>query len=64
MVGPEKLDGLIRDFYPRGTNLNRFTDAEIGEMQRVLNIRPWKTLAFRIQGERVGAFIVGVVLTT
>ncbi|WP_344778848.1 IS30 family transposase, partial [Gryllotalpicola kribbensis] len=42
----ENLNGLIRDFYPKGTNFNTVTDAQIAEMQHLLNIRPRMTLEF------------------
>ena len=60
----ENLNGLIRDFYPKGTNFNDVTDAEITDMQRLLNIRPRKTLHFRTPTQTLEAYINGVALTT
>ncbi|MFC6714311.1 IS30 family transposase [Branchiibius cervicis] len=39
----ENTNGLIRDFYPKSTN---FADEQIADMQRLLNIRPRKTLGW------------------
>ncbi|GAB2568844.1 IS30-like element ISCg2 family transposase [Leucobacter ruminantium] len=39
----ENLNGLIRDFYPKGTNFNQVTDEEIAGMQDLLNDRPRQT---------------------
>lgn len=36
----ENTNGLIRDFYPKGTDFNAISDADLAETQRLLNIRP------------------------
>ncbi|WP_022882767.1 IS30 family transposase [Gryllotalpicola ginsengisoli] len=60
----ENLNGLIRDFYPKGTNFNTITDAEIAEMQRLLNMRPRMTLNYATPAERLDEHIKsGVALT-
>lgn len=59
----ENLNGLIRDFYPKGTNFNQVTDADIANMQRLLNIRPRKTLQFKTPGEKLEQYMRGVALT-
>ena len=43
----ENTNGLIRDFYPKGTNFNAITDADLAETQRLLNIRPRRVLDYR-----------------
>jgi IS30 family transposase len=61
----ENLNGLIRDFYPKGTNFNTVTDAQIAEMQHLLNIRPRMTLEFSTPAEKLDEYIKsGVALTT
>jgi transposase, IS30 family len=59
----ENLNGLIRDFYPKGTHFGHVTDAEIAEMQRLLNTRPRKTLDYRTPAETLDQLIT-VALTT
>lgn len=59
----ENTNGLIRDFYPKGTNFNTITDDEITETQRLLNIRPRATLGFHTPAETLNANITRVALT-
>ncbi len=42
----ENTNGLIRQYYPKGTNFNEVTDQEIAEVERRLNSRPRKTLGY------------------
>ncbi|WP_291525521.1 IS30 family transposase [Branchiibius sp. NY16-3462-2] len=42
----ENTNGLIRDFYPKSTDFAAVSDEQIAEMQRLLNIRPRKTLGW------------------
>ena len=60
----ENTNGLVRDFYPKGTNFNRVSDEELAETERLLNIRPRKTLGWATPGEMLGELITGVALTT
>jgi transposase, IS30 family len=60
----ENTNGLIRDFYPKGTNFNHITDTDLAEMQRLLNIRPRQTLGWRKPGDMLNELISGVALTT
>lgn len=60
----ENLNGLIRDFYPKGTNFNDVTDAEIAKMQDLLNERPRKTLGWLTPGEKLDQQLRGVALTS
>lgn len=58
----ENLNGLIRDFYPKGSNFNHVSDAEIEEMQQLLNDRPRKTLGYYTPREKLEPLITGVAL--
>ncbi|WP_422732844.1 IS30 family transposase [Microbacterium limosum] len=60
----ENTNGLIRDFYPKGTNFNEITDDELTETQRLLNIRPRRTLGYRKPADMINELINGVALTT
>jgi IS30 family transposase len=43
----ENTNGLIRRFYPKGTDFNRIPDYELVKTQNQLNERPRKVLGFR-----------------
>ena len=60
----ENTNGLIRDFYPKGTNFNTITDDDLAETQRLLNIRPRATLHFATPAEKLDEHIKRVALTT
>lgn len=60
----ENTNGLIRDFYPKGTNFNEVTDAELTQTQRLLNIRPRRILGYRKPADMMNELINGVALTT
>lgn len=59
----ENTNGLIRDFYPKGTNFNAITDDDLAETQRLLNIRPRKTLNYTTPAETLDQYIRDVALT-
>jgi IS30 family transposase len=59
----ENTNGLIRDFYPKGTNFNTITDADLAETQRLLNTRPRAVLGFYTPHEKLTERITGVALT-
>lgn len=58
----ENLNGLIRDYYPKGTNFNDDTDGAIHAMVEQLNDRPRMTLEFHRPGERLKELINSVAL--
>ncbi|WP_434056626.1 IS30 family transposase [Orlajensenia flava] len=60
----ENTNGLIRDFYPKGTNFNTISDADLGRTQHLLNIRPRAVLAFATPGETLDTQISRVALAT
>lgn len=59
----ENTNGLIREFFPKGTNFNEVTDEELAEVQRLLNDRPRKVLGFYTPREKLTERITGVALT-
>ncbi len=58
----ENTNGLIRDFYPKGTNFNDVTDEDLAETQRLLNIRPRQTLNFASPHVMLNQLINGVAI--
>ncbi len=60
----ENLNGLIRDFYPKGTNFNLVSDHDITTMQDLLNDRPRQTLGFYTPREKLNELITSVALAT
>lgn len=43
----ENTNGLIRQYFPKGTNLSLHSRAEIKRVQRLLNGRPRKVLGWK-----------------
>ncbi len=41
------MNGLIWQYFPKGTNFDQVTDEEIAEVERKLNIRPRKCLGYQ-----------------
>jgi IS30 family transposase len=52
----ENTNGLIRDFFPKGTDFATITSAEVAKVERLLNSRPRKCLGFRSPQEVFNAF--------
>ncbi len=52
----ENTNGLIRDFFPKGTDFSTITSAEIAKVERLLNSRPRKCLGFRSPQEVFNSF--------
>lgn len=47
----ENMNGLIRDFFPKGTNFDDVTEKELLHVERLLNERPRKKLGYRTPDE-------------
>ena len=47
----ENTDGLLRQYFPKGTDLSRWTADEIEAVATALNSRPRKTLTWRTPAE-------------
>ncbi|HHV20479.1 MAG TPA: IS30 family transposase, partial [Propionibacterium sp.] len=59
----ENLNGLVRDFYPKGTNFRDITDTQIAEMQDLLNGRPRRVLQWHTSTEKMAELLTGGALT-
>jgi IS30 family transposase len=58
----ENTNGLIRDFYAKGTDFTQISDEHTARTAQLLNIRPRKTLAWDTPAERLQA-LLDVALT-
>lgn len=59
----ENLNGLIRDYYPKGSDFTQISDAEITRMQDQLNDRPRMTLNWATPREMLTEYIQADALT-
>ena len=50
----DHTNGLIRDFFPKGTDFSTIANAEVAKVERLLNARPRKSLGFRSPGGCTG----------
>lgn len=53
----ENTNGLIRQFFPKGTNFKNVSSAEIQRAQDLLNERPRKTLDWKTPAEKMGELL-------
>jgi len=58
----ENLNGLVRDFYPKGVDFNTVSSEDIARMQDLLNDRPRQTLGFYTPREKLEELVTGVAL--
>ena len=58
----ENSNGLIRDFFPKGTDFTTITDDQVAQAQRLLNTRPRKILAYATPAETLNELLT-VALT-
>ena len=47
----ENTNGLLRQFFPKGTDLTQVSDSEVDRVERLLNNRPRKGLGYRTPAE-------------
>lgn len=56
----ENTNGLIRDYFPKGTDFTKVTDEEVQEMQDQLNGRPRQTLGWQNPAEAFSRLLAKV----
>jgi IS30 family transposase len=64
----ESTNGLLRQFFPKGTDLNGISQTELTDVARLMNQRPRKTLGWETpeeaMAEELAAFKSTVALET
>jgi IS30 family transposase len=50
----ENTNGLLRQYFPKGTDLSSFSQAHLNRVAQRLNQRPRKTLGFETPADRLG----------
>ncbi len=53
----EKTNGLLRQYFPKGTDLSRFSQAYLNKIALRLNQRPRETLGFETPADRLRAVL-------
>jgi IS30 family transposase len=56
----ENTNGLLRQYFPKGTNLSGFSQADLNKVARRLNERPRKTLGFHTPADKLAASVASI----
>jgi len=58
----ENTNGLLRQYFPKGTDLSIYSQAQLNKVARQLNEQPRKTLGLEIPAERFNACVASIGL--
>jgi IS30 family transposase len=53
----EHTNGLLRQYFPKGTNVSGYSQAQLNRVARELNQRPRKTLGFRTPADMLASIV-------
>ena len=57
----ENTNGLLHQYFPKGTDLSRYSQAQLNAVARKLNTRPRETLGFRTPAATLAACVAPTV---
>jgi IS30 family transposase len=60
----ENTNGLLRQYFPKGTDLTRHTPTELSAVAAALNSRPRKTLAYKTPAEVLNQHLLSLTTTS
>jgi IS30 family transposase len=56
----ENTNGLLRQYFPKGTDVSRWSDQEVQAVANTLNTRPRKTLGWRTPAEALNDYLQSI----